>query len=711
MFQLTLAGVASIPPNGRTKIKFFGRPLGRNELIAAICTLATQRMYNRKQISSHSQVLKDKVPPPCECPRGLISFRSTVLTYVSLDKEIFTFEDKARGGDDPAENSTANVIENYPFPETIYNIINYPVGTDLANAPKPQWLVDLEARGNEASPTNETSSRPFNYWANAQSEYPGYYERDSGLYGNKVKLERDTRGGSHAVDAGVDSAYAYSYSQSHPSMRQQQGQLPPPFSIHQPPPHTLPPLGSSRDVDPHGVSLGGGTTFALSDSSHGTGRYTYGSTPQSAMSTRPLAGSVWEGEHSRSPTSTNSAFDASGSTAVSPRHSTSASVPSNWQDVKPSILRDGLGGEHLTLPPLQESYTGNNAGTSSGEWKDRPVYGDNKWVTSAATLATQSTAQRDGLPSLPLPSIGAMASHTASAYGTLASSATSPWSAASGAFGVTPSWDVSSRTRGASFAISSIELTAQTGESVLSLTPASAIVSSTPLPWNTVSMWKARYPFLELISSAPSVPVYHIDMPLALPKDYNARLALLERITELGLRTTLRQTTDTSTWSNDWVLTTESGYAQTRGSTKYSRTVSPLRQRPSGEYGGQSRLPELARLYEHLLRLGGPPDEQGQDGLSSVGAPMTMLVQRVAREGFSAQTTTTANDDWSSAAAIIIYSVFIAPDDSTTGSVPICRPVEFESPPRPEDLQADQLVHDLMLAEEHAPSKFVWLPG
>lgn len=59
-------GVASIPPNGRTKIKFFGRPLGRNELIAAICTLATNRIYNRKQISSHSQVLKDKVPPPCK---------------------------------------------------------------------------------------------------------------------------------------------------------------------------------------------------------------------------------------------------------------------------------------------------------------------------------------------------------------------------------------------------------------------------------------------------------------------------------------------------------------------------------------------------------------------------------------------------------------------------------------------------------------------
>ncbi|KAL1413531.1 hypothetical protein Q8F55_001305 [Vanrija albida] len=679
--------VASIPPNGRTKIKFFGRPLGRNELIAAICTLATQRMYNRKQISSHSQVLKDKVPPPY--------------------KEIFTFEDKARGGDDPAENSTANVIENYPFPETIYNIINYPVGTDLANAPKPQWLQDLEARGNDASPTNETSTRQYNYWNNP-SEYSaggGYYDRDAGLYGSKIKLERDAR------DTGVDSTYAYSYSQSHPSSRQQQGQLPPSFSIHQPPPHTLPPLGSSRDVDPHGVSLQPpNTASSLGESTSSAGRYTYGSTGQAALSARS---NVWEGEHSRSPTSTNSAFEAAGSTAVSPRRSTSATVPSAWQDVKPSLLHEGLSGEHLTLPPLQEppsSYTApGGSGNSSTDWKSRAVYGDTKWATSAATLAAHSPSQRSGLPAMALPSIGLVASQTTSSYGATPSSAASPWSTTSGAFGVTPSWDAS-RTRMPTFAISSIEVMARTGDTMVSLTSESQILSSTPIPWNQVYMYRARYPFLEAVSTAPGVPVYHIDMPLALPAEYTARLALLDSVSELGLSTTLRQTPDSNTWSNDWVMTTESGYLQPRGPTRYSRTVSPLRHQPSGGYNGHSRLPELARLYEHLVRLGGATDESGSmpDALASVGAPMTMLVQRVARDGFQTQSTTTVDDDWTSAAAIIIYSFFITTDEAPR-AVPVCRSVDFDAPPLPDDLTNEQLVANLFAGEQHLRSKFPYL--
>ncbi|KAL7421718.1 hypothetical protein Q5752_003489 [Cryptotrichosporon argae] len=102
--------ISYIPPNGRTKIKFMGRPLGRNELIAAVCTLATDLAYNRKQISSHSQVLKDKV--------------------AERFKPLLTFDDKARaGGDDQS-----SVIERYRLPKGLLTLMGCEHIADIAVA-------------------------------------------------------------------------------------------------------------------------------------------------------------------------------------------------------------------------------------------------------------------------------------------------------------------------------------------------------------------------------------------------------------------------------------------------------------------------------------------------------------------------------------------------------------------------------------------------
>jgi len=58
--------VVHVVPMDRKRIRFFGHPLARNEVIAAILTICTNRPWDRKQVSSHHQQLKSKQHIPAD---------------------------------------------------------------------------------------------------------------------------------------------------------------------------------------------------------------------------------------------------------------------------------------------------------------------------------------------------------------------------------------------------------------------------------------------------------------------------------------------------------------------------------------------------------------------------------------------------------------------------------------------------------------------
>ncbi|BEI81228.1 hypothetical protein CcaverHIS002_0203880 [Cutaneotrichosporon cavernicola] len=629
--------VTAIPPNGRTKIKFFGRPLGRNELIAAICTLATHRLYNRKQISSHSQVLKDKVP--------------------AQFKEIFTFEDKSRGHDEPSESSTANVIETYQFPDIIYSIINYPLGTDLANAPKPSWLLDLESGVNDsqAPPMDPSTPRAYNYWnAPPSQDYGSYYSRSGGGgggYGKGKDREGRTIGGG-------DPYYQYS---PQGSIRQS--------SAPYPPPHSLPPLPLPRDLEP-------GQGEAL-----GSGRFSY----SQGSSRARMGNGGWE-DHARSPTSTSS-YDAQQSqgSGVSPRQP--AGPP--WSDVKPQMSN-----ADLTLPPLQE------VPSPTYDWKERsPIYPEPKWGATSAQSAVRSALS-------PLPSFGSVASQSGGYAGGPGGWAADP-----------PYWDSTSAIRGTNrndslsrvpaFTPLSIEVTADSRNGSVSLTASEPLTNGSPMPLD--NYLANRYPFLLQMAQSPGVaiPVYHIDVPVTIPPNDPSREFLLDSITDIGLDLVLHCLNDAS----GWAVTTDATWQSAYGPNRQPRVVTPLR--PLGasrEIAGSVRMTRLAELYNSLLQ--NLRTSYYNASLGDVGVPNTDIVQRIVRDGgedtrgsFDPQLLPPIGSDWSNAACILVYSLRVA--DGAMPYVITARGIDFSA--QYETVSDQHIAQHILASEEQKSSSYDWI--
>lgn len=606
-------------------------------------------------------------------------------------KEIFTFEDKSRVNDDHGESSTANVIENYVFPDSIYNIIGYRVGSDLANAPKPKWLSDLEAGvsdGSQAPPGDSSTPRPYSYWANGPSDYPTYYDRGGSSSGGRIK-QRDGRGSSSSASGMAMSATSMD-SPYYPYSQQSSGVRPPaPFG---PPPHTFPSIdGQGGDVSSLGPSR-----FSVSQPGAAG---SVGAPPGHSRPGQPWA---WD-EQNRSPTSTSSydTHQSQGSaTTLSPRQPA-------WPDSKPDI----------TLPPLPD-------GPSSpyNDWKDR-MYADpnNKWgPQSSATSSAPSSAIRGGaLPSLSaMPSFGTIASQTNN-FG-VGQTAPTSWGNASGVYGA-PGWEgatsatrtrTDSISRLGSFIPASLEVTAQTADSVIPLTSNEQLTPQPPVNWWDIYMWNSRYPFLQQVAQAPGVPVYHIDVPFSLPTDSNQRQTLGEGVTEFGLHIALRPLVSETT---GWAMTSDSGFVHATTAVRYPRSISSLRPHPSGELTGSVRLGDLARLYEHFVHTPAVDERRQGGSLASVALPMSVLIQRVVRDDSPDVRTPPQQSpslpglgsDWASAAAIIIYSFWAENSWSPPGV--ICRPVDFDGAPASENVVADQLAAGLLAGEEEQPSKFDWM--
>lgn len=578
------------------------------------------------------------------------------------------------------------MIENYTFPDAIYNVIGYRVGTDLANSPKPDWLVRLEAGGSEVQAQQpamdaSASGRPYSYWANNPADqYSGYYDRGGQpAYLMKGK-ERDGRAPMHPHPSQIDSSY-YQYGQQ--SLRQQQ----PPYGSssyqgHIVPPHTLPPLPASRDLDDHQSPLAQHTT--MNDPSGVASRYGYASHPQMPQRGQRISstGQVWDGvDHSRSPTNSTFEGHSQGSSGLSPRDS----MGPPYGDVKPSMS----GGDHLTLPPLQEVPS--------------PQYNDWQWAGKQQQQPVVST-RGGGLPGLPnLPSLGSVASQ---AY---ALPSAGGWSgSSSGGYQQQPWDDPRDRQRTppssvprslAAFVPSGVEFTAQTREHYLSLSPGEPLANGPPIPMRDIYMYKNRYPFLDSIAASPApVPVFHIDIPVAFGANLQQRRNLIQRTTAFGLHLLLRPLGD----ANGWALTTDTAFLHTQGAIKYMRTIEQLRINPTGDLSSDTRITDLVRLYDQLLA-----QERGGDSFSNVGAPMSVVVQRIIRDngGDRVSTSNCFGEDWADASVVLIYTFW-----ADNRQPFVCRPVDFDQRGPPQDVvAADQLVADLLAGEEQQPSKFEWM--
>lgn len=569
------------------------------------------------------------------------------------------------------------MIENYTFPDSIYSIIGYRVGVDLANEPKPKWLSDLEAGVSPGSgpTTNEsTTQRPYSYWANGPSDMTsGYYERGPA---DRPK-ERDGRGSSSSA-----SGIPLSTPGDSPYYPYQSGGGRQSFSSHGPPPHTLPPIEGSGDAT---------SRFNFTSGQPGAGSTT---TVPHNRSNPPWG--VWD-EQNRSPNSTSSSYDAqrsqSSAATVSPRQPA-------WPDSKPD----------LTLPPLQEAPS-----SPYNDWKDRSLY--------VSSSSSQSSAIRGGaLPSMSaMPSFGSVASQ-ASGYAAVQSGAAAGWvnSAGAAVYGTAATWDsnnsssrprTGSAPRYGSFIPTSLEVKAHTADSIVPLTTMDPtkdhLVTQPPIPWYSIYMWQTRYPFLEQVAQAPGVPVYHIDVPITLPVDYNMREALSDGVNQLGLRISLRPiVSETTTWG----MTSDSGFFHpATGTMRYPRTYTVLQAQRNNDLAGTVKLPELARLYEQFVR-------DDSDSLASVAIPMSALIHRVVRDDSPDARTPPHHtmlpqlgSDWSSAAAIFIYSFWVA-ESWTNPAPPVsCRPVDFDGSPGSEVAAAEDLAARLLAGEEAQPSKFAWL--
>lgn len=382
-------------------------------------------------------------------------------------------------GEEPGETSTANVIENYTFPEAIYNIIGYRVGTDLANSPKPPWLLDLEAGVTDAPTSMTEAGGPrgagaYSYW-NSPSDYTSWtYDRGGG-------------GSSHRKDP-------YYYGQ-HGGASRQQG----PYGNQL---HTLPPLSLPRDMDAQSPVTTSPST--IGDPLSG-GRYPYGS-----MGSRSQYGDV-----GRSPPTSTSPYDSqSGASPFYPPHP--GSEPPG--PVPPSAAGGQNG--HITLPRLPD-----NPPSQHSDWKDRSVYPE---TSKYAPASYGSQSSRSGLPPLSnLPSLGSVASQTGS-YGLPLSSTAQAWGSSYGS-----NW--SDQRSLPTFQPTAFEARGRAYDgSQVPLTINGPLAMGEPMAWHSIYMWRERYPFLEQIAATPGLSVFHIDVYFSLPADWGMQMS--EMSVDLSLR-------------------------------------------------------------------------------------------------------------------------------------------------------------------------------
>lgn len=564
-------------------------------------------------------------------------------------KEIFTFEDKSRAGDEAGETSTANVIENYAFPEAIYNIIGYRVGTDLANSPKPPWLLDLEAgvTDSQSSMAEAGGSRgpgAYSYW-NSPSDYTSWtYDRGGGS-------------SSHRKDP-------YYYSQ-HSGAGRQQG----PYGNQL---HTLPPLSLPRDIDAQSPVTTSPST--IGDPLSG-GRYPYGS-----MGSRSQYGDV-----GRSPPTSTSPYDSQSgaSSVIIPRGGELDGL------VTPAIAGGQNG--HVTLPPLPDP-----APSQHSDWKDRSVYPE---PSKYAQASYSSQSSRSGLPPLSnLPSLGSVASQT-SGYGLPVSSTAPGWAASS--YGSNwfeqrslPTFQPTAfEARGRAYDGSQVPLTIN-----------GPLAMGEPMAWHSIYMWRERYPFLEQIAANPGVSVFHIDVYFSLPADWGVQMS--EMSVDLTLRPPGNETTG-------WSLVTDSSFLHPSGHVRYPRNATELRLNDSGELVGSAPTSEMGRLYNYLLADQGRDIETlasiGSPNSAMLQAVMRDTSVSIPPHHVGLPP---LGADWNLASTLIIYTFWSPdPDPSRQGLPPQCRPVEFAPPPPlpPVDIGSDPLVAGLLAGEDTQPSKFDWM--
>ncbi|WRT66233.1 uncharacterized protein IL334_003186 [Kwoniella shivajii] len=118
-----LTCVVAIPPVGRQKLPLFGKPCGRNEIIAKVVTLATGEPCSRKLISSHAQVLKGRK----ELSKQL--------------RDLLTTEE-GKNNDDEAAPTVYTLGSDWNFPKCLNRLIGLPENQDLRTSSPPQSILD-----------------------------------------------------------------------------------------------------------------------------------------------------------------------------------------------------------------------------------------------------------------------------------------------------------------------------------------------------------------------------------------------------------------------------------------------------------------------------------------------------------------------------------------------------------------------------------------
>ncbi|WVW83756.1 hypothetical protein I302_105777 [Kwoniella bestiolae CBS 10118] len=117
-----LTCVVAIPPVGRQKLPLFGKPCGRNEIIAKVVTMATGEGCSRKLISSHAQVLKGRK----ELSKQL--------------RDLLTTEE-GKNTDDEAAPTVYTLGAEWNFPKCLNRLIGLPDNLDLRTASTPPLIA------------------------------------------------------------------------------------------------------------------------------------------------------------------------------------------------------------------------------------------------------------------------------------------------------------------------------------------------------------------------------------------------------------------------------------------------------------------------------------------------------------------------------------------------------------------------------------------
>ncbi|KAK8864271.1 hypothetical protein IAR55_001517 [Kwoniella newhampshirensis] len=134
-----LMSVVSIPPVGRQKISFFGKACGRNEIIGDIVTIATGHKYDRKSISSHAQVLKN---------------RKDISRTLS---NLFTTEE-SRSPDSESGLTVYQLPVDWMFPACLSQLMGIPEDVDIRFS-EPPAILDRPMQDDKTKNTPSTSRK------------------------------------------------------------------------------------------------------------------------------------------------------------------------------------------------------------------------------------------------------------------------------------------------------------------------------------------------------------------------------------------------------------------------------------------------------------------------------------------------------------------------------------------------------------------------